>query len=99
MIAVFTMAAEKKLDKKLYRGWQESMRQWNEAELIDRLRNAGELTPQEGWEQFVALVDFCWKLAPPQSDYQRKEKLESLQRYYERIQMFEAWRQAHGKTS
>jgi hypothetical protein len=91
------MAVEKKLDKKLYQEWYQSMRQWNEAELIDRIRNARKLTPQQGWEQFVALVEFCWKLAPPQSDYQRKEKLETLRLYYERIQKFEAWRQTRGK--
>lgn len=93
------MAVEKKLDKKLYQEWYQSMRRWNEAELIDRIRNAGKQTPQQGWEQFVALIEFCWKLAPPQSDYQRKEKLDVLQHYYERIRKFEAWRQARGKTS
>ena len=87
------------LDKELYRKVYESFRQWNEAEKIERARNAGQLSPQEAWRRYVDLVEFCWKIAPRQSDWQRNQKLAGLDRYYEQIKKLEAWRRVHGKTS
>ena len=34
------------IDKELYRTALEHYRQWNEAELLDRLRNAGRYSPK-----------------------------------------------------
>lgn len=39
------------------------------------------------------------KLAPPETDLQRRKKMEDLNRYYARMQQFEAWRRARGKTT
>jgi hypothetical protein len=39
------------IDKELYRQAYELYRQWNEAELIERARNAGQLSPQKAWQQ------------------------------------------------
>lgn len=88
-----------KLDKDLYRQAYEQYRQWNEAELADRVRNAGKLSPQEAWRQYVALVEFCWKMCPQQSEWQRKQKLADLDRYYAAVRKLEAWRRARGKTA
>ncbi len=70
-----------KIDATLYRQAYEQYRQWNEAELAERLRNAGKLTPEQAWRQYVALVEFCWKMCPQQSEWQRKQKLEILTEY------------------
>lgn len=88
-----------KLDKELYRQAYALYRQWNEAEMVDRARNAGKLSPAEAWRQYVALVEFCWKLCPQQSDWQRTRHLADLDRYYARIQKLETWRQMRGKTA
>ncbi len=88
-----------KLDKELYRQAYQQYRRWNQAELVDRARNAGKLSPSEAWRQYVALVEFCWKLYPQQSEWQRKQKLQDLARYHERVRTLEAWRGAHGKTT
>ena len=87
------------LDKELYRKAYERYRQWNEAELADRARNAGRLSPAEAWRQYVALVEFCWKLCPRQSESQRERKLADLAQYYERIRKLESWRRRRGKTT
>lgn len=87
------------IDKELYRKAFEYYRQWNEAELLDRIRNPGRITPEEGWQQYRALVEFCWELCPQQSEWQQKKKLDDIGRYYTRIRKFEAWRKANGKTA
>jgi hypothetical protein len=87
------------LDKDLYRKAYELHRQWNEAEKIERARNAGQLSPEEAWRQYVDLVEFCWRLCPEQSQRQREQKLIHLNRYYDRVQKLEAWRRAHDQTT
>ena len=87
------------LDKNLYRQAYEQYRQWNEAKTIARAQNAGRLSPLEAWQKYVALVEFCWRLQPNQSQQQREQRLADWDRYYARIQRFEARRGAHGKTA
>lgn len=87
------------LDKDLYRKASQLYQQWNEAKLIDRVRNAGNLSPAEAWERYVGLVEFCWKLSPRQSDGQRDRKLADLDHYYAQIQKLESWRRARGKKT
>ncbi|MFQ5822641.1 MAG: hypothetical protein ACE5JB_01140 [bacterium] len=87
------------IDKDLYRKALEFYRQWNETELIERIHNAGKLTPEKGWQRYVALVEFCWQLCPQQSERQRTQKLREIDRYYARVKRLEAWRKANGKTS
>jgi hypothetical protein len=87
------------LDPNIIREAQAAYRQWNEAELRDRLHAADKPSTQETWRQYVALVEFCWKLAPQQSEQQRLQKTASLVEYYDRIQKLEAWRQLHGKRA
>lgn len=93
------MAVEKKLNKKLYQEWYQSMRQWNEAELIDRIHNAGKLTPQQGWEQYQGLAHFALNYCPEPGEWQQQQKMKDLAHYYERIRKLEAWRQKHGKST
>jgi len=94
-----TLRPSMTLDKELYRRAYEQYRQWNEVELADRARNAGKLSPAEAWKQYVALVEFCWKLCPQQSEWQREQKLADLARYHEQVKRLEAWRRARGKTT
>ncbi len=84
------------IDKALYRKAFEQYRQWNEAELRERFRNAGKHTPQERWKVYLSLWNFCQKLGVKPSEYQRQQKLKSLELYYERLQKMEAWRSAKG---
>ena len=88
-----------KLDKEQYRQTYERYRKLNEAELVERAYNANRLTPQEAWRQYVALVEFCWKLCPEPSEWQRKQTLADLERYYANVRKLEAWRREHGKTT
>ena len=66
---------------------------------MERIRNAGRLSPQEAWRRYVELVEFCWKLCPQQSPAQRREKLAALERYYDSVRRLEAWRKARGETA
>jgi hypothetical protein len=88
-----------KLDKDLYRWARQSYLEWNRAELMKRVQKAGNITAQQGWKQYVGIWEFCMKLAPQPSQQQRRERLANLDRYYQRMQKIEAWRQVHGKNT
>ncbi len=85
------------IDKELYRQAYEGYQQWNEAELIERARNAGKLTSQEAWRQYTRLWKFVLKGSPEISAEQRKLRLAELEDYLLKVQKLEAWRRAHGK--
>jgi hypothetical protein len=87
-----------RLDKELYRQAYRQYREWNEAELIDRARNAGKLAPEAAWQQYLALFDFARESCPPPSEWQRKRHLDDLVHYYERVQKLESWRRTYGKS-
>ncbi len=84
------------IDKALYRQAQEWYRQWNEAERKARWEEAGKLTPQEAWQQYVDLWEFGWRTNVQPSQHQIKVKIEALERYYERVVKLEAWRRDRG---
>ena len=87
------------IDKELYRKAYASLREWSEAERLERIRDARRLTPQERWQQFVDLVDFSLRIAAPESEEIRSRKMAALDRYYERVRRMEAGRRARGKAS
>ena len=87
------------IDKELYRKTFKLYRLWNEAELVDRIRNAGSLTPKEAWEQYVDLWELCMKLSPKPSNLQSKLKFSERQKYYSKIKRLEKWKRRHGKKT
>jgi len=87
------------LDKELYRYAHQLHQQWNEAELKARIQNAASRPPQEAWQQYMALWEFCMRLAPQPSRRQRVKRLMEWNRYYARIQKLEEWRQHNGTTT
>ncbi|MBI3242244.1 MAG: hypothetical protein HYZ49_08130 [Chloroflexi bacterium] len=87
------------LDKELYRKTYESFKQWNDAKLLDRVRDADKLTPAELWHRYVDLWEFAKKIAPPQSERQQAQAFTEWVEYYAKMQKFEAWRRAHGKRA
>ena len=87
------------LDKLLYQHAYHSYRQWNEAEAHARARDAAMLTSVEAWQQYLALVEFCWRLSPQSSQHQRDEKLAAFDRYYAAVQRLEERRRASGTSA
>lgn len=87
------------LDKELYRWAYEQYRQWNEAKLLERVRNAGQLTPQQAWQQYVALWEFGRKMNLKPSQWETGQKLAALEKYYTRLTKLEQWRREHGRES
>ncbi len=88
-----------KLDKELYRRAYALHQQSSDAKLEERARLHQELSSAEAFKQYADLVALMWRLCPEPSDWQRQEKLESLNRYYEAIQRLEAWRRKRGQTA
>lgn len=86
------------IDKENYKKALEYYRQQNEAELKERIRNAGKLTPEQAWQQYVDLWEFCVNLNPGAGKGQRLMKLESLNEYYANIQKFERLRRDGTKS-
>lgn len=87
-----------KLDKELYRHAYELRRQYNEAELRERIRNAGKRPPNKAWQQFVALWEFGRQMNLKPSQREEEQKMAALVRYLERVQKLEAWRAANGRN-
>lgn len=88
-----------KLDKELYRHAYQLYRQWNEAELMERVKNAGNRPPQQAWQEYIALWEFCLRLASEPGYQQRRKRLQEWDEYYARIHKLEAWRHNRGKTA
>ena len=87
------------IDKELYRKMLEAYREWNEFELADRARNAGKLSPEEAWRQYVDLWEFAINTSPPQSDLRLELRLQEWEDYYAKIQKFEARQRARIQTT
>jgi hypothetical protein len=87
------------LDPKIIREAQAAYRQWNEAELRERLLTAPSRPPEEAWQQFLALWEFAWQTHLKASETQQRQKTLDLERYYQRMLKFEAWRKRHGSAS
>ena len=87
------------LDPKLIRAAQLAYRQWNEAELRDRLHAAASRPPDEAWQQYLALWEFAWQTGLTASENQQRQKAADLARYYERILKLEVWRKRRGSAS
>ena len=87
------------IDARLYREAIEAYRQWNEAELRERLRAAPSRPPDQAWRQFLDLWEFAWQSNITASESQQRQKVIDLDRYYQRILKFEAWRKHHGSAS
>ena len=80
------------ISKENYKKALEYYRQWNEAELKERIRNAGKMTPEQGWQQYVDLWEFCINLNPGAGKGQHLMTLTNLHEYYASIQKFERLR-------
>ena len=88
-----------KLDKELYRKAHEALQQWSEAKMLYRLQEDSRLSPQEAWEKYAALWEFCMRIAPPLTELQERLRMAEWDQYYANLEKFEAWRRAHGKTA
>lgn len=82
------------LDKKLYRQAYEYYRQWNEAKLLERAERAAKLSSQELWQRYLALIEFGFNISRQPSDWQRRQKLDHIVQYYERVQKMAEWRRS-----
>ena len=87
------------IDPNLYRQANEEYRQWNALETEARLKKSEQLPTSQVWRRYVDLVEFCWRLHPEQSKWQRVQKLAALDHYYTQLQKLEVWRKTVGKTA
>jgi len=87
------------LDPKIIREVQAVYRQWNEDELRERLLVAPTRPSGEAWQQFLDLWEFAWQANLNASENQQRQKAADLNRYYERVLKFEAWRKRRGSAS
>ena len=88
---------EVKLDKALYRQMHESMKEWDEAKMRSRVRDAHTMTHAEAWRRYVDLWEFTMRFARPKSKAQQAREFAVWEKYYDNLRKLEAWRQAHGK--
>lgn len=87
------------LDNDLYRQARQLYQDMNQAELLARIHNAGELNAQQAWQQYAGLWELCIKIAPQPSQNQRLVRAADMERYYQRMQKIETWRRVHGKIT
>lgn len=87
------------IDKQLYRDAYEQYRHWNNIREQEQRQTAMQISPLESWRQYVALVELCWQLAGDSNQWERTQKLEALDRYYDRVKQLEAWRAKRAKAT
>lgn len=87
------------LDKELYRQAYAELQSWSKAAETERLLADAQLSPDERWRKFQALVAFSRSISPEQSAFQRAEKLAAVDRYYDAVRRLEEWRQQHGRST
>jgi hypothetical protein len=90
---------EVKLDKALYRQMRESMKEWDDAKMRARVREAHTLTHAELWRQYADLWEFGMKFAQPTNKAQQAREMEEWADAYRKLEKLEAWRKAHGKKT
>jgi hypothetical protein len=88
-----------KLDKELYRKAYALHQQSSDAKLGERAHLHSELSSAEAFKQYADLVELMWRLCLEPSEWQREEKLESINHYYTAVQRLEAWRQTRGQKA
>jgi hypothetical protein len=71
-------------------------RAWNEAEFVDRVRNAGKKTPAEKWREYQDLFAFARSIKPELSPGAQVLAAQEWVDYYEKLKRFEARRGSHG---
>jgi hypothetical protein len=84
------------LDKLSPREARELYRAWNEDDLVHRVLTAGQKTPAEKWQEYLALHSFGRVLKPEPSRAEQQAHAEMWERYYDRIRRFEEWRRQRG---
>ena len=84
------------LDKKALREALAQYRAWNEANFVERVRNAGKKTLAEKWQEYVSLYELARSIKPELSPGAQVMAAREWEDYYERMQRFEAQRQPHG---
>lgn len=88
-----------KIDKT---AWQTTLAHYqaqNEAEFLAKIRNAGKKSPAQKWREFLDLMEFGMQIRPHPSEQEQRQKIETLNRYYEQMQRFEARRKRHGNAA
>ena len=73
-------------------------RRWNKADLQGKLRDAGKKGPDQKWQEFLSIMEFGMMIRPNPSKHEQRQEIRTQNRYYQRIQRFEKWRQDHGKS-
>ena len=79
--------------------WDEALahyRAWNEAEFVDRVRNAGQRTPADKWQEYRSLFAFTRRIKPQCSPGEQQLTAWEWAAYYERMHRFETRRQSRG---
>ncbi len=86
------------LDKSTWKKILGHYRAWDEAELWARIRDAGKKTDEQRWQEFLSIIEFGMMIKPQPGRQEQCQKIEMLNRYYQRIRRFEEWRKRHGKS-
>jgi len=76
-------------DKQTLREALAQYRAWNEADLMERLQNAGKRSPAKRWHDHQELVSFCWTVEPQASAREQQLRIEEWDAYYTSLRRFE----------
>lgn len=90
------------MDKPDKAAWHETLahyQAWNDAEFREKVQNAGKKNPSQKWREFLAIMEFGLMIKPQPSEHEHRQKIEMLNRYYERMQTFEMRRSQAGKSA
>jgi len=92
-------SVQEMLDKELYRDVYQYWQSRSQADEEARLLSVAQLSSDERWSQFQALLEFSLSVQPLQNPHERAQKLLALEKYYEAIRQLQAWRNEHGQSA
>ena len=78
--------------------WQNTLQHyqaWNKIEHYYRTQPQDKV---QKWQEFLALIEFGLQIKPEPSVHEQRQRVDSLNFYYQQIQLFEQRRQQHGQS-
>jgi len=78
--------------------WQNALQHYQTWNKIERHYRTQPQDKVQKWQEFLALIEFGLQIKPEPSVHEQRQRVDSLNFYYQQIQLFEQRRQQHGQS-
>jgi len=78
--------------------WQTALQQYQQWNEITYQQRKQPQDKAKKWQEFLTLIEFGLKIKPEPSVHEQRQRVETLNFYYQQIAQFEQRRQRHGQS-